>query len=123
MDSLEIVLVACVLSGDAATRFNASMNGFRALVSAVIVAGFDDLVVLVALVVDGSFCNRRWERPAEPFLVADRVRYRLRVAAASDEGAAGVCDPAFGPSMSRESGGVTTGAEKVLMVFQLTKKR
>jgi hypothetical protein len=52
------VLVGCVFSDDDATRFNASIKGFRVLVS-VVAAGVDDLVVLAGRAVDVSLCAKR----------------------------------------------------------------
>lgn len=71
--------------------------------SAVIAAGVDDLVVLVGRAVDGSFCVKRWERLVVPFLVADRVRYRVRVATRAGGGG-----PPSSRSVSRDPSDMAT---------------
>lgn len=95
------VSAGCVFSDEDATRFNASINGFRVFVSVGIAAGVDDLVVRAGRPVDGILGARRWERLDVPFLVADLVRYRLCVAV---EG--GCCGPPASRAVSSGPSGM-----------------
>ena len=63
-----------------ATRFKASMNGFRIFACADVATDIpvDALVVLEGLVVAGALCKKTCEISAVPLRVADLVRYRLR---------------------------------------------